>query len=157
LRKSPRLQMLDTGMLNHVVGIQREMLGSEDISNIYKGLLIEHLTGQELLASQHNALSQLSFWVKEKKESSAEVDFLFPFEGKVIPIETKSGKSGTLKSLHLFMDAAPHRMAVRFYAGPVSISEVMTPRYKVFFLLNLPYYLVSQLQPYLQWFQKQIE
>lgn len=156
LKKSPRLQILDTGMLNHFVGIQKEILGSNDLSKIYQGTMIEHLTGQELLANQYNALSELFFWVKEKKESTAEVDFLISFEGKIIPIETKSGKTGTLKSLHLFMEAAPHNMAVRFYAGDVNITEVKTPQNKTFFLLSLPYYLVSQINEYLIWFQEQI-
>ena len=156
LKKSPRLQILDTGMLNHFVGIQKEILGSNDLSKIYQGTMIEHLTGQELLANQYNALSELFFWVKEKKESTAEVDFLISFEGKIIPIETKSGKTGTLKSLHLFMDATPHNMAVRFYAGDVNITEVKTPQNKTFFLLSLPYYLVSQINEYLIWFQEQI-
>lgn len=154
LKKSPRLQILDTGMLNHYVGIRKEILGTEDLSNIYKGIIIEHLTGQELMATRFDALSEIYFWVKEKKESTAEVDFLFPFEGKVIPIETKSGKTGTLRSLHQFMDLAPHKMAVRLYAGDISISEVKTPQNKLFQLLSLPYYLVSQLPAYLNWFEE---
>lgn len=157
LKKSPRLQILDTGMLNHFVGIQKEILGSDDLSKIYQGTMIEHLTGQELLANQYSALSELFFWVKEKKESTAEVDFLFSFEGKIIPIETKSGKTGTLRSLHLFMDEAPHNMAVRFYAGDLNISEVKTTQNKTFFLLSLPYFLVSQIKEYLIWFQNQIQ
>jgi hypothetical protein len=78
------------------------------------------------------------------------------FEGKIIPIETKSGKTGALRSLHQFMDEAPHHMAVRFYNGEITISEVKTPLNKTYFLLNLPYYLVSQLNEYLKWFEKQI-
>jgi hypothetical protein len=74
----------------------------------------------------------------------------------IIPIETKSGKTGALRSLHQFMDEAPHHMAVRFYNGEITISEVKTPLNKTYFLLNLPYYLVSQLNEYLKWFEKQI-
>lgn len=156
-KKSPRLQILDTGMLNHFAGIQKDILGTHDLSSIYKGTVIEHLTGQELLANQYNALSELFFWVKEKKTSSAEVDFVIPHEGKVIPIEVKSGNAGKLRSMHQFMEVAPHNMAVRFFAGPVSISEVTTPENKHFYLLNLPYYLVSQIKPYLDWFEDEIK
>ena len=156
-KKSPRLQILDTGMLSHFAGIQKDILGTQDLSSIYKGTMIEHLTGQELLANQYNALSELFFWVKEKKTSTAEVDFVIPHEGKVIPIEVKSGNTGTLKSMHQFMDVAPHNMAVRFYAGPVSVSEVTTPENKHFYLLNLPYYLVSQIKSYLAWFEDEIK
>ena len=103
------------------------------------------------------SLSSLNFWVREKKDSSAEVDYLFSFDGKLIPIEVKSGTEGKLKSLHIFMDMAPHTMAVRFYAGEMSITEATTITGKKYKLLNLPYYLVSQLENYLNWFQKQID
>lgn len=155
-KKSPRLQILDTGLLNYFAGIQQEILGTDDLNKVYKGTMIEHLVGQELLASQFNALSSLNFWVREKTTASAEVDFIWPFEGKLIPIEVKSGTEGKLKSLHLYMDLAPHQMAVRFYAGEIVITEAVTPEGKKYYLLNLPYYLASQTEGYLQWFQIQI-
>ena len=157
VKKSPRLQVLDTGMLNYFVGIQKEILGTEDLNKIYQGTLIEHLAGQEMLGFQHRSLSSLHFWVREKKDSSAEVDYLFVYEGKLIPIEVKSGTAGKLKSLHLFMDMAPHIMAVRFYAGEMNITEAISAAGKKYQLLNLPYYLVSQIEHYLAWFQKQIK
>ena len=156
-KKSPRLQILDTGMLNYFAGIQKEILGTADLNKVYQGTMIEHLVGQELLASQFNALSSLNFWVREKQTSSAEVDYVWPFESKLIPIEVKSGTEGKLKSLHLYMDLVPHQMALRFYAGEISINEAITPGGKKYRLLNLPYYLVSQTDRYLQWFQQQIE
>jgi predicted AAA+ superfamily ATPase len=157
IKRAPRLQILDTGMLNHFVGIRTELLGIEDLSSIYRGTMIEHLTGQELLATRFDALGEIHFWVREKKESTAEVDFIIQHRGEVIPVETKSGKTGTLRSLHQFMEIAPHAMAVRVYAGPISISEVTTPQGKKFYLLNLPYYLVSQIQGYLTWFEQEVQ
>ncbi len=157
IKKSPRLQVLDTGMLNYFAGIQKEILGTKDLNSIYQGIIIEHLVGQEILAFQYLSLSRLNFWVREKKDSSAEVDYLFSFEGKLIPIEVKSGAEGKLKSLHIFMDLAPHTMAIRFYAGEINITTATTLTGKKYKLLNLPYYLASQLENYLSWFQKQIE
>lgn len=156
-RKSPRLQVLDTGMLNYFLGIQKEIIGTADLNNIYGGNMVEHLIGQELLAVQYNALSNLHFWVREKTTSSAEVDYLLPWDGKLIPVEVKSGAEGTLKSLHLFMDMAPHNMAVRLYAGPLHISQVQTLEGKKYFLLNLPYCLASQVEIYLPWLLQQIK
>jgi len=152
LRKSPRLQILDSGLLNYFVGIQQDILGTSDLNSIYQGTLIEHLVGQELLAFQFNSLSALHFWVREKKESTAEVDYLFLFRGQIIPIEVKSGKEGTLKSLHIFMDLAPHNLAIRLYAGALNITEANTPKGKKYQILNLPYFLVSQIEKYIQWF-----
>ncbi len=156
LKKSPRLHVLDTGLMNYFAGIQKEILGTDDLSKVYQGKMIEHLVGQELLAFQHEALSALHFWVREKKTSVAEVDYLFPFDGKLIPVEVKSGSEGRLRSLHLFMDSAPHNLAIRFYSGEVSITKATTLSGKKYNLLNLPYYSVSQIEKYLLWSQDAI-
>ena len=152
IKKSPRLQILDSGLLNYFVGIQKEIIGTDDLNSIYQGTLIEHLIGQELLAFQYNALSALHFWVREKKESTAEVDYLFQYDGLIIPIEVKSGKEGTLKSLHSYMDIAPHNFAIRFYAGALNITAAITQKGKHYQILNLPYYLGSQIEKYIAWF-----
>jgi predicted AAA+ superfamily ATPase len=155
--KSPRLHVLDTGMLNYSVGIQKDILGTEDLSSIYHGTMIEHIVGQELLAKQYNPLHGINFWVREKSTASAEIDYLYQYDSKLIPIEVKSGSEGKLKSLHMFMDLVPHNMAIRFYAGNVSITEIKTPAEKKYYLLNLPYFLVSQIDGYLKWFEGEIE
>jgi len=155
LRKSPRLQILDTGLLNYFVGLQKEMLLTQELSSVYRGIMMEHLSGQELLAHRYEAMSSLAFWSRDKNSSSAEVDFVELFDGMVIPIENKSGKTGTLRSLHQFMEIAPHRFAVRLYAGRLEITEARTPRGRSFRLLNLPYYLGTQLRNYLDWFVAQ--
>jgi predicted AAA+ superfamily ATPase len=156
LNKSPRLQVLDTGMLNYFVGVQKEIIGSQDLSSVYQGTMIEHMVGQELLAAQYTALHGLQFWVREKNSSSSEVDYLQVFNSQLIPIEVKSGATGTLRSLHQFMDLAPHQLAIRFYAGDLEIATITTPEQKEYYLLNLPYFLVSQIDKYLEWFQKEL-
>ena len=150
-RKSPRLQVLDTGMMNYFLGIQTEILGTDDLNKIHQGTILEHLVGQELLAGQFNVLSSLNFWVREKPTSMAEVDYVYPFESQLIPIEVKSGKDGTLKSLHLFIDQTSHNMAIRFYAGKLQLTKTTTPAGKPYYLLNLPYYLASQTTKYIAW------
>lgn len=156
ISKSPRLHVLDTGMLNYFVGLQREILGTTDLNKVYQGIVIEHIVGQELLARQYSALRGLAFWVREKTTSVAEVDYLFSYKEKLIPIEVKSGATGTLRSLAMFMDMAPHSMAVRLYAGEILLSTITTPAGKTVNLLNLPYYLVSQIEKYLEWFEVEI-
>ncbi len=157
VKKSPRLQLLDTGLLNYFIGIQKEIVGTTDLNDVYRGTMIEHLVGQELLALESTVLNRLQFWVREKNNSAAEVDFLYTFQSKLIPIEVKSGATGKLKSLHQFMELTPHTMAVRFYAGEINITEASTTSGKKYHLLNLPYYLVSQLENYLEWFQVKIK
>ena len=151
LRKSPRLQVLDTGLMNYSLGIQTDILGSDDLNQVHQGVIIEHLIGQELLAGQFNALSHLNFWTREKKTATAELDYIYPFESKLIPIEVKSGKDGALKSLHQYLDDAPHDIAIRFYAGKFQLTPTTTPAGKPYRLLNLPYYLGSQTEKYITW------
>jgi predicted AAA+ superfamily ATPase len=157
LKKSPRLQVLDTGMMNYFLGLRTDILGTTDLNKIHQGTIIEHLVGQELLAGQFNVLSSLNFWVREKPTSIAEIDYVYPFESKLIPIEVKSGKDGTLRSLHQFMDEAPHDMAVRFYAGKLALTTASTSAGKPYHLLSLPYYLASQTEKYIGWLKEKIK
>jgi predicted AAA+ superfamily ATPase len=154
LQKSPRLHLLDTGLINFSVGIQKEIIGTNDLNTVYNGTVIEHLVGQELLAYNYQILTALSFWVREKATSTAEVDYVYVYNGVLVPIEVKSGTSGKLKSLHLFMDESPSSYAIRFYAGQVLITDAVTPKGKHFQLLSLPYFMVSQLDNYLAWLIK---
>lgn len=64
--------------------------------------LVEQFIGQEL-----NMLfsGNLTYYSREARGSSAEVDYLVGRGGKVCPIEVKSGK---LKSLHLLLSHYPH-------------------------------------------------
>jgi uncharacterized protein len=151
LKKSPRLQFLDTGLINHELNIQAEMLAMEDLNNAYKGAVIPHLVAQELISLNTSKSVKPIFWVREKNQSSAEVDLVVQFNKMVIPIEIKSGKEGKLKSLHQFIEGAPHPYAVRMYSGKFSIEEHSTRSGKKYFLMNIPYYLSTKLNEYLSY------
>ncbi len=149
-KKSPRLQFLDTGMVNYVAGLQQHYFTLKDLNNLYSGRIIENMVGQELLASTRLTQQHLKFWVREKVQSNAEVDYVVPFNQFLIPIEVKSGATGRLKSLAQFMEQTNHEYAVRLYAGKLQTDQLKTLSGKQFTLLNLPYYLISQLKQYLQ-------
>lgn len=151
LKKSPKLQFLDTGMVNYFSGLQADIFGTKDLNSLYGGRIIEHLVGQELLASHSSLLFKLHFWVREKAQSNAEVDFVLAHGNKVIPVEVKSGATGRLRSLHQFMDRADHGFAVRLYAGKLAVEDTVTIAGKDFRLLNLPYYLSGKIDDYLIW------
>lgn len=155
-RKSPRLQFIDSGLVNYFVGLQLDIMGTKDLNSVYQGTLIEHLVGQELLSYQSLPLNKLHYWVRQKNNSSAEVDYIYPYEGKLIPIEVKSGSIGKIKSLQLFMNESPLNYAIRFYAGKLSLDKVQTQEGKTFYLLNLPYFLASKLEDYIHWLKKNI-
>ena len=156
-KKSPRLQVLDTGLLNFASGLQLDILNSKDLNEVHKGLVVEHLVGQELLAVDFSALHTLQFWVRDKNTSQAEVDFVYKYNGKLIPIEVKSGATGKLKSLHMYMDKAPHKMAIRFCAAKINITKIITPVGTAYFLLTMPYFLACKINEYLPWFEEEIK
>lgn len=151
IKKSPKLQVLDTGMLNYFGGFQKELFGTNDIDSAYQGKIAEHIVGQELLAYQTSPLYKLHFWSREKKQSNAEIDFLIQYADMIIPIEVKSGATGRLRSLHQFIDRTPHKYAVRLYSGQVEINRIKTLNGKDFILLNLPFYLAGSIPEYLEW------
>ncbi|MEK6481660.1 AAA family ATPase [Catalinimonas sp. 4WD22] len=152
LKKSPKLQLLDTGLINHVLSIQAEMLGLKDMSNAYKGSIVPHLINQELISLNSFSNKKPYFWVREKNQASSEVDLLYVHQDKVIPIEIKSGSTGSLKSLHQFVARASHPYAVRMYAGEFKVIKTKTSEGKPYLLMNMPYYLGTRIPEYVDWF-----
>ncbi len=150
-RKAPKLLFLDTGLINYFVGLQRHFFAYEDLHAFYQGILAEHIVGQELVSTHAESNQKPVFWVREKKQSSAEVDYLVPCGDVLIPVEVKSGKTGTLRSLHQFMEQTKHPYAVRLYAGPLEKRQVSTPGGRGFTLLSMPYFLAGQLERYIEW------
>ncbi|WP_204353287.1 DUF4143 domain-containing protein [Pedobacter yulinensis] len=151
LKKSPRLQILDTGLVNYSPGIQLDMLDMDDLNKAYKGAVMPYLVTQELISLQSMAAYKPNFWVREKSQSSAKIDLLYAHKDLVIPIEIKSGSTGSLKSLHQFIEAADHPYAIRLYAGPLLFERTQTPNKKPYLLLNLPYYCGTVLPQYAEW------
>lgn len=76
----------------------------QDLSSSFKGAIIPHLITQELISLNTITHTKPNFWVREKNQSSSEVDLVYSYNDKLIPIEIKSGAKDTLKSLHQFMD-----------------------------------------------------
>ncbi|HAQ17815.1 MAG TPA: hypothetical protein DCR40_01125 [Prolixibacteraceae bacterium] len=53
--------------------------------------MVGFVTYKELIAENYNVLSQNSFWVRETRNSNAEVDYLLSNAGRFISIKVKSG------------------------------------------------------------------
>jgi len=144
-RKRPKLIWLDTGLVNFLAGIQKEVFSVSDIQDVWRGRIAEHIVAQELLTLSDSLLSKRIYWRRDKQGSEAEVDFLYPYNSLAIPIEVKSGHNSKLKSLHLFMETAPHNIAVRVWSNPFSIDEITTSNGKKIKLINLPFYYIGVL------------
>jgi len=50
----------------------------------------------------------------------------------------------------LFMEQAPHNIAIRVWSHPLSVDIVNTPQGKEFKLINLPFYYIGVLENVLE-------
>lgn len=145
-RRAPKLLWLDTGLVNFAAGIQTEVFGQKDILDAWRGRIAEHIVAQELLAANKSILYKRHFWTNPQAGTTSEVDLVMQFKNSVIPIEVKSGTNSKLKSLHVYMDKAPHHTAIRVWSGAFSIDKTTTPEGKQFNLINIPFYYVGQIE-----------
>ncbi|MFQ6609897.1 MAG: ATP-binding protein [Fidelibacterota bacterium] len=151
-RKSPRLHFLDVGLINYHMGIQKDLILTSQLDSVYQGKIAEMIVGQEILSTSFLPSRKINFGTKDKKQSSAEIDYLLQFDQKLIPIEVKSGKTGMMRALQQYMENSEHPFAVRFYSGNIRIDSPVLPSGKKYTLLNLPYYLSIKINEYLSWF-----
>lgn len=145
LKKSPKLIWLDSGLVNYAAGIQKEYLLSNDLNDVWRGMAAEQIVAQELKALSNEIGQKRKFWVRAKRGSTSEVDFVYVYDETVIPVEVKSGHNAHLKSLHQFMEESPYDIAVRIWSGNYSIDNVSTMNGKHFRLVNLPFYMIGAL------------
>ena len=142
--------MADTGMVNYFSGIQMPLFRAHDMNAIFKGQIAKQVVGQEIAASEIKPV--LNFWVRKKPQSTAEIDFVIPHDGLLIPVIVKSGVPGRLRSMHQFIDEAPHPYAVRLSSGRLTVQQAQTIRGNKIYMLNLPYFLSSKIKEYLKGF-----
>jgi len=133
-----KLVMLDVGLMHAALRIDADLIQEPDLLAIHRGAVAEQFAAQELLAcGPADREPELYFWAREELNSQAEVDFLIASGSRILPIEVKSGSSGTLKSLNLFLNS--HRqspLGVRLYGGRHLLEER---------ILHLPLYAAGSL------------
>lgn len=143
-KRMPKLIWFDTGLVNYQAGIRKEIIGSTDMVDSWRGHIAEQITAQELLTLDDRVGQHRSFWAKPN--NGAEVDFIFAHNSKLYPIEVKSGTNAHLRSLQVFMDSSEVNIAIRIWSKPYSIDKVKTIHGKEFTLINLPFYLIGNLR-----------
>jgi len=132
-----KILFLDVGLLQSAMGIARETYLSDNLLAVYKGLVAEQFTGQQLFALGKCFVEpELYYWQREKKGSAAEVDYLWQKGGSILPIEVKAGKTGTLKSLRVYLSEKNAPFGIRFSLHPLSYSDSV---------LSIPLYAIEAL------------
>ncbi len=149
---------LDVGLMNYQNGLNwndYRSLKLHDLFNI--GVSSEQFAAQHLMYGRDQGRKpELYYWVREKKSSNAEVDFVVTIAGHIWPVEIKSGKSGTLKSLHQFLFQKKLKKAVRFNLDKAS-SVIVDTSVKngvlmdqiLFELQSFPIFLIEKIYDYL--------
>lgn len=151
-KSAPKLLPLDVGLALHTLGTGYQALATEPLERLLGGRLAEIFVGQQLLAGQMAAAEPLLFWVSESAHANAETDYLLPGPGFPVPVEVKSGASGTLKSLHQFLARAGLDFGIRLHTGAFADErhEVRTSAGSLQYrLLSLPLYLAEEVAPLL--------
>jgi len=130
---------LDIGLMQNICGLNSDIIisSSDDFIKINEGALAEQFVAQELISYQnHYVKPSLYYWVRQAKNSSAEIDFLIPCRSKVLPVEVKSGKTGTLKSIHQYLKKADIKAGIKISQLPFNGSLPV---------ISLPFYAISKI------------
>lgn len=147
---------LDIGLVTTGLGLNlADLHAQEELLMINSGAMAEQFVGQHLLYRQQSyKRPELYYWNREKKNSQAEVDYLISVGGQVVPVEVKAGKTGSLKSLQVFMSEKKLPAAVRFNS---MVSSCLETRSAIagkdsvnFSFISLPLYLACQVERLVQ-------
>ena len=148
---------LDVGLACHALGLNLvDFTDDGDLLLANKGAICEQFIGQHLLYSGREYEPPCAYcWIREAKSSCSEVDYIIQMGADIIPVEVKGGKTGSLKSLHVFLNEKNRHFAVRFNADKPSLlehAEVTDSLGRVcrFSLLSLPMYMVCQMKRLIQ-------
>lgn len=135
--KKFKLLFLDIGLVQQANGLEAELFLNKDLMQINHGQLVEQFVGQELLAyGPDYQRTALFYWDRDKPGSTAEVDYIINIGDTIIPIEVKAGKTGSLKSLHSFMQLKRSPLGVRLSMKPLALMNNV---------LSVPLFMVHEL------------
>lgn len=129
-----KLHFLDVGLMTKASRLPADLLLQENFFVLNRGSTMEQLVGQELLAyTPAEEDGSLNYWSREKKGSSAEVDYIIAVDNHVIPIEVKAGSTGRLKSLQVFLQEKKCPLGVKISTDPLAIKNniLCVPAYMI--------------------------
>lgn len=108
-----KLVLFDVGILGNMCRLPPKTILEADYGS-YKGYFAENFIAQELIA---NGKESLCSW----QENRAEIEFLLELDGKVVPIEVKSGFTTNIKSLKMFTEKYKPGYQIIFSGRPFEI------------------------------------
>lgn len=142
--------VLDVGLLIYQTGLNLADLQKIDkLVSVNDGALAEQFIGQHLLyRNELYRTPTLHYWTREKASSNAEVDYVISVGTQIVPIEVKSGATGSLRSLNQFVSDRQLPLGIRFNkdmpSSVQSIGKLTTGKKYSFQFVSLPLYMVEQ-------------
>ena len=143
-----KVQLVDIGLMLNMLGI--DLSAQPLVASLFanEGALAEQFVGQELLANTCAGTSSgLHYWHREANGAEAEVDFVLAHRGKVYPVEVKAGRTGSLRSVRLFMEEKGAKHAIRVSQHPLSLHDG---------ILSVPFYMCAEIPRLLDEIEKEI-
>lgn len=103
--KKRKMLLIDTGLFLNILNLDiGKIILTDDFNTINKGNLTEMFIGLELMKyTSPYQRSSLYYWHREARNSNAEVDYLTVQNNNIVPIEVKSGKTGAMQSMNIFL------------------------------------------------------
>lgn len=144
---------LDVGLVGRTLGLRLTdylLDGDALLSNL--GAICEQFAGQHLLFSRDEYEPPAAYcWMRENRNASAEVDYVIQVGNRLVPVEIKGGKTGSMKGLHLFLNERNCDFAVRLNADrpsylPDACAKDALGRECRYRFLSLPLYMICQLR-----------
>lgn len=142
---------LDCGLASTALGLSfNQINAANEVNLINNSGIAEQIVGQLLRTiNPYFVEPTLFYWLREEAGSNAEIDYVIQHDNQVIPIEVKAGSTGSLRSLHLFMDLKSFKLAVRINSDLPNKTDVNVKNHIGknigYTLLSLPFYLIGQL------------
>ena len=145
-----KIYFLDIGLANALLNMEFELIDREFKLNFNtKGVLAEQFVAQHLAYGGNCTLApHLFYWLKDKGTQKGEIDFLYPKQSMIVPIEVKSTTTGHLKSLFYFIKEKKRHLGVKISLDEFSYSEVqhkLDDQLIRFKLINIPQYAVEKI------------
>lgn len=143
--RKQKMMICDTGILQRILQLElNSMVLSDDFDTINKGNIAELFVGLEMQKYQspyHR--NELFYWHREAKNSNAEVDFLYTKNGDIFPVEIKSGKSGSMRSMYIFLEEKKKEKGFRLSLANFATYDKVEvyPLYAVSSLTNIDVFL----------------
>lgn len=147
--KCAKYLFLDSGLLLALLGmdygsinqISEQILVGNASDLVNKGHITEMVAGLEMvkyMSADHTP--SLYFWMRDAKNSLAEIDYIIAKNMKILPIEIKAEVRGGMKSLYSFVESKGIRHAVRSSLenfGKFTKDECKIDIYPLYALSNL--------------------